>query len=106
MSIKYHKQAEKMGLSNRITLCVEEMSELTKALCKWKRYNSNDPTLRDNIYNIGSNIVEELADVELLLEQIKYLLGAKNQVEQIKEEKFIRTERMLAQKEGITNGKT
>lgn len=98
MGNEFHKQAEKLGLDNRMMQCIEEMSELTKALCKWKRYYSNDPTLRQNIYQIRENVIEEIADTEYCLEQLKYLLGAKGKVEQIKEEKLKRTELMLRER--------
>ena len=99
MGNEFHKQAEKLGLGNRMMQCMEEMSELTKALCKWKRYYSSDPTLRQNIYQIRENVIEEIADTEYCLEQLKYLLGAKGKVEQIKEEKLKRTEMLLMERE-------
>lgn len=98
MGNEFHKQAEKLGLDNRMMQCMEEMAELTKALCKWKRYYSNDPTLRQNIYQIRENVIEEIADTEYCLEQLKYLLGEKGKVEQIKEEKLKRTELMLRER--------
>lgn len=98
MGNEFHKQAEKLGLDNRMMQCLEEMSELTKALCKWKRYYSSDLTLRQNIYQIRENVIEEIADTEYCLEQLKYLLGVKGKVEQIKEEKLKRTEMLLRER--------
>lgn len=40
-------------------------------------------------------IAEEIADIEICMEQLKYLLGNKEKIEQIKEEKIHRTEQRL-----------
>ena len=40
-------------------------------------------------------IAEEMADIEICIEQLKYLLGNTEQIEQIKEEKIQRTENRL-----------
>ena len=55
------------GVKNQIPVWIEEMSELTKELCKWFRKGSLHPELIDNIK-------EEIADVTICLDQIKYLL--------------------------------
>lgn len=93
MLSKLYTQAEQAGLDNRLIQLTEEMSELTKAICKWKRYYLEDKTLNQTIYQIRKNLIEELADVDFCLEQVKYLLGARDKVENIKEEKLIRTEK-------------
>ena len=43
-------------------MCIEEMAELTKALCKAKRHKRPDNWL--------ASIYEEIADVTIMLEQI------------------------------------
>ena len=95
MLSKLYMQAEQAGLDNRLIQLTEEMSELTKAICKLKRYYLEDKTLNQTIYQIRENLIEELADVDFCLEQVKYLLGARDKVENIKEEKLIRTEKRL-----------
>ena len=61
------KIVEHYGYEKQIPVWIEEMSELTKELCKWQRKGSLHPELIDNIK-------EEIADVTICLDQIKYLL--------------------------------
>ena len=55
------------GVDAQVSMCIEEMAELTKALLKLKRqeYRWVDG---DEHWN---SITEEVADVELMLEQVK-----------------------------------
>ena len=102
MGILYdiQKQAEQFTLENRMVQCMEEMAELTKVFCKYQRIKSKDKTCKTKEPTVMYGITEEIADVEICLEQIKYLLGEEkqNQIEQIKQEKYKRTEQRLAQK--------
>lgn len=69
----------------QIIIAIEELSELQKELCK---------SLRNN-YNYG-NIVEEIADVEIMLEQMKiYFEINEEEVEEMKEIKTKRTKERL-----------
>ena len=69
----------------QIIIAIEELSELQKELCK---------SLRSN-YNYG-NIVEEIADVEIMLEQMKIYFGInENEIEEMKEIKTKRTRERL-----------
>jgi NTP pyrophosphatase (non-canonical NTP hydrolase) len=54
------------GVRNQEDMLIEEMSELTKALMKHRRYNT-DETLAD--------ILEEIADVEITLMQLVLVYG-------------------------------
>lgn len=94
------KQAEQFTLENRMVLCTEEMAELTKVFCKYQRIKSKDKTCTTKEPTVMYGITEEIADVEYCLEQIKYLLGEEKQkqIEEIKKEKYIRTEHRLLQK--------
>lgn len=51
-------------------VAIEEMSELTKEIIKWKRYKNN-----------GDAVAEEIADVEIMLEQLKIMHNNTTQVE-------------------------
>ena len=53
-------------------LLVEELSELIKAVIKLERYNFCDNSLRCNYHDIYNNIYEELADVIIMICQIKH----------------------------------
>lgn len=73
----------------QIIVAIEELSELQKELCK---------SLRKN-YNYG-NIVEEIADVEIMLEQMKiYFEISEDEIEEMKEIKIKRTIQRLGIKE-------
>lgn len=73
----------------QIIVAIEELSELQKELCK---------SLRSN-YNYG-NIVEEIADVEIMLEQMKiYFEINEDEIEEMKEIKIKRTIQRLGIKE-------
>jgi uncharacterized protein YabN with tetrapyrrole methylase and pyrophosphatase domain len=79
------------GQEHQLTIAIEEMSELTKELCKSIRgYDSR-----------RSNIIEEVADVTIMLEQIKLIFNI-NDLEFLtaKNKKILRLYNML-EKEGV-----
>ena len=89
------KQADKFGVDNRFLQTIEEMGELTQAICKYKRIETGDRTCNKQQFDVSYNIAEEIADVEICLEQLKYLMFNNNLVEIIKTQKLKRTmERM------------
>jgi len=70
---KIKQLANHYGKQAQTLKCIEEKAELTQALCK------------------NTNIAEEIADVEIMLEQIKYLYFIDDEeVEKIKEYKINR----------------
>lgn len=92
MSVNWEKQnienAEHYGYYVQSNMLVEEMAELTQAISKYRRNNS-----KKNF----DNIIEEISDVEVMLHQIKHLLGINPKyVEQIKIEKVNRTKERIA----------
>ena len=69
----------------QIVIAIEELSELQKELCKALRYNYN-----------YENIVEEIADVEIMLEQIKICFEiSEEEIEEMKKLKIKRTKERL-----------
>ena len=85
---------------------IEEMAELTVAINKlWRIERFCD---RKNIMDVKGfsypetkEIIEEIADVEIMLSQIKYLLGCQDEVELEKERKILRQlERIKGEVEG------
>ena len=89
------EQAEQFGLENRMIQCTEEAGELIQALCKYQRIQQGDKTCQTDMIHAEYMIAEEIADVELLLEQIKYLLGNEREVRERKLYKLDRTEQRL-----------
>lgn len=89
------EQAEQFGIENRLLQCTEEAGELIQALSKYKRILQGDKTCRTDMCHAEYMIAEEMADIEICIEQLKYLLGNTQQIEQIKEQKIQRTEQRL-----------
>lgn len=69
------------GFDSQSRQTIEEMAELTVALSKMHRKYS-----KENL----DNIIEELADVQIMIEQMMFLTSSKNEVEQIMEQKIKR----------------
>ena len=87
--------ANHYGYDSQSRQLIEEMAELTVAINKlWRVEKFCD---RKNIMDVKGfsypevkEIIGEIADVEIMLSQIKYLLGCKDEVEQEKERKILR----------------
>lgn len=95
------------GTYNRKNQLIEEMSELTQALCKHQRL------MCDRIFDMSQtevykNILEEIADVEICLDEIKHCLMVDEKLlNEIKQVKLERTdERIIKKLRGEKNGKT
>ena len=73
------KALRKNGIDMQRAVAIEEMSELTKELCKSKR--GLDRRLE---------IAEEIADVEIMLEQLKMYYVLHNEVQRIRVDKVAR----------------
>ena len=76
------------GISNQIDVAVEEMSELTKELCKINRH------LRENMIELYKEdynaLCEEMADVIIMLEQLKLIFSNEVEVEHYMDKKINR----------------
>lgn len=59
------------GKTSQCTVCMEEMAELTKELSKNLRGQDN-----------AAHIAEEIADVEIMLEQLKLMFSIRDEVTQ------------------------
>jgi len=58
------------GEPAQILMAIEEMSELTKALCKWFRSDeAAEPLVRESI-------LEEIADVKITVAQMEIIFGS------------------------------
>ena len=87
----YKKFLEGWGYDAQALMTIEEMSELTKALCKYNRYkNTNDPKLK-------TDVIEEIADVLNMAEQMAFFFG-KEEVEKIRDQKIERSLKRLENK--------
>lgn len=83
--IIYRKAFDRFGKVNQITVAIEELSELQKELCKVLRGNMNI-----------ENVVEEIADVEIMIEQLRIMFNADRDIDKVKAQKIDRLKcRML-----------
>lgn len=84
--------AKHYGYDNQSNQLIEECAELIQAINKHKRVLSGGQKTELKMSQAIENIIEEIADVELMLEQIKYLLSINTvYVEGVKQQKVMRT---------------
>lgn len=76
------------GEPAQIDMAIEEMAELTKALCKARRAQAGAEAVA-----AVENVVEEMADVQIMLDQLRIIFH--NSAELVEEEKLKRLERRL-----------
>lgn len=80
------KAIERYGSSNQMIKAMEEMGELTRALSRQMTSESATEMLKAR-----RGVVEELADVEIMLEQLKMIFDIKPaEIEKEKEFKLVR----------------
>ena len=76
------------GVDAQVDMCIEEMSELAKALLKMRRvkYMPADAPARSDraIIEKQKQIIEEVADVQIMLEQMRLIYGETAAVEDVK----------------------
>jgi NTP pyrophosphatase (non-canonical NTP hydrolase) len=70
---------KKYGVNNQCDVCIEEMSELTKELLKlrWESTQAGFQKRRENIK-------EEIADVQIMLDQMRIIFGDTSEQEEFK----------------------
>lgn len=77
-----HAAVHTFGKEHQKLMAIEEMSELTKALCKDTRY-PDKPAILDNV-------AEEIADVRIMLDQMEYIFGCSDKVDFYRKKKINR----------------
>lgn len=70
------------GANAQALMMIEEMSELTQAICKLFRADSK------NYAAVNDNVLEEMADVQIMLDQMKIMFGAVDPVMRAKLERL------------------
>lgn len=90
---------EHYGDDIQTQIAIEELSELIQAIIKMKRIekqmeNDDDFWEDNNNVNVAeartSNLHEEIADVEIMLEQLKIIYDCHKEVEDFKDKKILR----------------
>ena len=82
--------AEHYGYESQSRQCIEEMAELTQVINKFWRACGNGQKTEKRIVECRNNLVEELADVQIMLWQIEYLLLSATEVNQVITQKLDR----------------
>lgn len=76
------------GSTTQCSQCIEECAELIQAISKWDRaQSSGDP---EKVKTVVSRMVEEIADVRIMLDQLIYLYGCSEEVDKMIDEKINR----------------
>lgn len=93
-----YKAINTYGVENQMIKTVEELSELSQALCKSivrLNYTKEKTSLVDDLKSVD-NIFEEIADVEIMLEQCKMIFyKSEDKINDYKNKKIKRLERRL-----------
>lgn len=79
------------GMDAQLLMAIEEMSELTKAICKEKCERGSEKW-----YQAVDNIAEEIADVQIMLDQLRTMYSI--YTGSIEEQKLIRLQDRLNKK--------
>ena len=80
--------AEKLGKQTLLFQTMEECGELVKAISKYNRCNGIGQKTEVNLGQAFGGMVNEIADIEICLEQLKYLMGIEEVVEEAKDVAF------------------
>lgn len=88
---------ETYGKPSQVRMAIEEMSELTKALCKFERADSIDEWNK-----AFGNVIEEIADVQIMLDQLRIIFG--NDAKAVEDVKLNRLADRIYQKEILKRG--
>lgn len=75
----YENAIDRYGIKPRMLMAVEEMSELTKEMCKNLRGKDNK-----------AQLAEEIADVTIMLEQLRLIFGVNEEVNDWMDRKLLR----------------
>ena len=88
----YDKFLNEFGIESQHHMCIEEMSELTKAICKFERFKGTDKESE-----ILDNLKEEIADVLNMVEELEHYYGIED-IENIRKSKIDRAKSLYFKK--------
>ncbi len=99
MNTMNERIAEYYGAEKQMIVLVEELAELIQAANKWLRMQQNGQPVRKSEEEVMANLIEEMADVSIMMDQIKYLLGiSEKQLADIRVGKIKRTADLISAK--------
>jgi len=77
MDSRIIKIAETYGYEPQALMLIEEMSELTKAICKMNRVENRakrGPVKASECEEVFENLIDEIADVQIMLLQMQHIM--------------------------------
>lgn len=87
------------GADPQMDMMIEESSELTKALLKYRRKSKSDSATGTEMAELSEAIIDEIADAKIMLAQMEILFGCAGEVESRVEYKINRTMEKIEKKE-------
>ena len=94
-SVICRKAVEKFGVDIQQIVAMEELGELIQAISKIARWECNQSEDLETLFNYIDNLAEEIADVEIMLEQLKQCHGCHIQVNDHKRKKLEKIKSMV-----------
>ncbi len=82
------------GMNKQLDVAIEKLSELLQAICKIKRREPDECLNEDYLINLA----EEMADVEIVLAELKLIFDNEDNVKEWKIYKLDRLEKQLKEK--------
>lgn len=92
------------GAEPQMDMMIEESSELTKALLKYRRKSNSDPSTGEEMTALRGAIIDEIADVKIMLAQMEILFGCEGEVDFQVERKIERQMDRLTKRKGERSG--
>ena len=90
------KAISEYGSSHQILKAIEELGELERALIKKMMYQI-EFVHRDDVKDNHYNLMEEIADVEIMIYQIKLIYGIFYEVDSLRDKKLQRLKTRLGE---------
>lgn len=103
----YRECLSRYGFNNQLNMAIEEMSELIKALLKYCRVflaikgDNVNPVVGKDLNSAREDIIDELADVKIMIRQMEIAFQADKEVEERIDYKVKRQEGRLNERRGI-----
>ena len=87
----YKRIVDTWGVESQLNMVTEEMGELLQAISKYRRAQNKDDKTKIAAYN---HLCEEVADVENMMNQMRYMLDS-DKIDEYKKAKLERISKKL-----------
>lgn len=94
-SVICRKAVETFGVEIQQIVAMEELGELIQAISKIARWECSQSEDLETLFKYIDNLSEEIADVEIILEQLKQCYGCHIQVNDHKRKKLDKLKSMV-----------